>query len=142
MKTDELLARECIRHTMGKYSIAGDDYDVEEYLTCFADDAILEFDNFPGLGPVRREGLDAIREFVAGFFTSARQAEADGTGGGHRHHLTTCRIDLTGPDTASARTYCLAFNRSGFESSGYYTDRFRKVGDDWLIVHRRWSDEQ
>ena len=54
-----------------------------------------------------------------------------------RHHLSTCKIDLTGPDTATARTYWVAWTDIGPDHNGYYLDDFRKVGDEWLIARRR-----
>jgi hypothetical protein len=54
-----------------------------------------------------------------------------------RHHLSTCLIDLTGPDTAKARTYWTAYTDIGPDHCGHYIDTFRKVGDRWLIAHRK-----
>jgi hypothetical protein len=54
-----------------------------------------------------------------------------------RHHLSTSKIDLTGPVTARARTYWVAWTDIGPDHAGYYLDDFRKVGDQWLIAHRR-----
>jgi len=53
-----------------------------------------------------------------------------------RHHLATSNIDLTGPATANARTYWVAWSDVGPDHSGYYLDTFRKVGEEWLIAHR------
>jgi len=54
-----------------------------------------------------------------------------------RHHLSTSKIDLTGPDTAKARTYWVAWTDIGPDHAGYYLDTFRKVDGAWLIAHRR-----
>jgi hypothetical protein len=54
-----------------------------------------------------------------------------------RHHLSTCHIELTGPGTARARTYWVAYTDIGPDHCGYYLDSFRKEGDRWLIAHRR-----
>ena len=43
----------------------------------------------------------------------------------------------TGPDTARARTYWAAWTDIGPDHCGYYLDEFRKVGEEWLIAHRR-----
>ena len=40
-------------------------------------------------------------------------------------------------DTAKARTYWVAYTSIGPDHCGYYLDDFRKVGDEWLIAHRR-----
>ena len=64
MTQDELLARECIRHTMARYSMAGDDFDAQEYISCFTEDAVLEFVDFPGMGDLQFSGREAILGFV------------------------------------------------------------------------------
>jgi hypothetical protein len=58
-----------------------------------------------------------------------------------RHHLSTSKIDLTGPDTARARTYWVAWSDIGPDHAGYYLDTFRKVGEEWLIAHRRVRED-
>ncbi len=86
MTPDELLAREAIRHTMAKYSIAGDDFDAATYIECFTADAVLEFANFPGLGDLRFDGRAAIHEFVAGWFAAVQSGATPLPGGFMRHH--------------------------------------------------------
>jgi hypothetical protein len=60
MTVEELIARESIRQTMARYSIAGDNFDADESITCFTDDSVLEFVNFTGVGDVTLEGLEAL----------------------------------------------------------------------------------
>jgi len=142
MTQDELLARECIRHTMARYSMAGDDFDAQEYISCFTEDAVLEFVDFPGMGDLRLAGREAIFEFVSNFFGAVKRGETPLPGGFMRHHLTTCRIDVDDGDSARARTYCIEFNRNGAEHSGVYTDLFRRQDAAWLIASRQWRPDR
>lgn len=138
MTVEELLAREGIRHTMARYSVAGDEFDTATYISCFTDDAVLEFAHFPGIGDLRLEGRQAILDFVSGWFDAVKSGEAPVPGGFMRHHLTTCRIDFTGADRATAKTYCMEFNRNGAEHCGLYSDEFRCLDGQWLIHRRKW----
>ena len=54
-----------------------------------------------------------------------------------RHHLSTSQIELSGPDSATARTYWVAYSDIGPDHCGYYVDVFRKTGERWLIAHRK-----
>ena len=141
MTVDQLIARESIRQTMARYSIAGDDFDADEYITCFTDNGVMEFVNFPGVGDLKLEGREAIYAFVSNWFGAVKRGEAAIPGGFMRHNLTTCRIDLIDADQANARTYCIVFNANGAESCGVYTDQWRRVDDRWLLAHRRWRPD-
>jgi len=142
MTLEELLDREGIFRTIHKYTMSGDDYDEDSYITCFTDDAVLEFDPFPGKGHVRLEGRQAIYEFVTGFFTPMKRSAVTMPGGALRHHITCSEIDLVDSETANARNYCLVANREGVQASGVYTGKFRKRGDEWLISYRKWTADQ
>ncbi len=141
MTDEELKAREAIRHTMSVYSIAGDAFDADTYLTCFTEDAVLAFTNFPGMGDLRMEGRAAIGEFVTGWFAAVTSGAAPLPGGFMRHHITTCRIDLEDADHARAHSYCIEFNRNGAEHCGTYTDQFRREQGRWLIASRTWTPD-
>lgn len=139
MTIDEMLAREAIRHTMAVYSQAGDEFNEADYVSCFPEDGVLEFENFPGMGHLLFEGREAILKFVTHFFGAVKNGTATIPGEFMRHHLTTCRIDLVDSLTATAKTYCLYGDNGGIKSSGIYEDKFRKVGDEWLIEFRLFS---
>lgn len=133
MTLDELLAREGIRDTLATYNQSGDRLKIEGFLSVFTEDAVLETDAF------RNEGKAAIRAWISGWGgdASAGPAETRRKASFVRHHLTTCKIELTGPDTAKVRTYWAVYTDIGPDHCGYYLDDFRKVGDRWLIAHRR-----
>jgi hypothetical protein len=57
MDIDELLAREQIRHTLARYSIAGDRLDLETYISTFTADGAVEMDG------LTVKGRDAIRQW-------------------------------------------------------------------------------
>ena len=135
MTIDELLAREAIRDTLNKYNTAGDRLKVEDFVSCFAEDGIIE-SSHPERG-FRFEGREAIREWQNRWYLRGSGEERVHGATFVRHHLTTSKIDLTGPDTARVRTYWQAWTDIGPDHAGYYLDEFRKVESEWLIAHRR-----
>ncbi len=138
MTTEELLARECIRHTMACYTMAGDRLRVDEFLAVFTDDAVLESQGVEERDSFRYQGIEQIGGWLARW--SARSDDeqaAPHTATFVRHHLSSCRIEFTGADSAKARTYWTAYTDIGPDHCGYYLDEFRKCGEQWLITHRR-----
>lgn len=140
MTLDELLAREAIRETLARYNVSGDRLRVADYVSCFTEDGIIEAEHKDPAYAFRYAGREAIRAW------QQRWLDATAQGGVHkasfaRHHLSTCSIDLTGPDSATVRTYWTAWTDVGPDHAGYYLDLFRKVGADWLIAHRRVRED-
>ena len=134
MTVEELLARESIRHTINSYNIYGDRLK-EEFVDCFTDDAIFEFGNDV---PYRYVGREEIRGWRMQFSKAPPQpAGVREAPKFVRHHLTTSRIEITGPDTAEGRSYFHVYTQVGPDHMGVYTDKYRKVGDRWLIAHRK-----
>lgn len=137
MTLDELLAREAIRDTMAKYNTSGDRLKVDDYVSCFTEDGIMESDGVPEDKAFHYEGREEIRAWQMRWLDRDPDAPAIHQATFIRHHLSTTRIELTGPDTARARTYWVAWTDIGPDHAGYYLDEFRKVGEEWLIAHRR-----
>lgn len=137
MTLDELLAREGVRKTMAAYTAAGDRLREDDFLAVFTDDAVLESEGVPEPDLFRYEGRDAIRRWIARWRTPPPDGAPTHQASFVRHHLSTCHIELTGPDSASARTYWVAWTDIGPDHAGYYLDRFRRIGETWLIAHRR-----
>jgi hypothetical protein len=136
MTVEELLAREGIRRTMASYTVAGDRLRGDDFIAVFTDDAVLESDGVPESDAFRYQGRSAIRDWIA------RWRPICGEKPTHRasfirHHLSTSQIELTGPDTAKARTYWVAYTDIGPDHCGVYIDSFRKAGGQWLIDHRK-----
>ena len=139
MTPDDLLAREAIRSTLDTYTMAGDEYDVETYITCFTDDAVLEFDPFPGRGYFRLEGRNAIQEFTSGFFDALKRGDITLPGKFQHHHITSTQIKLLDSANAWTKCYCLIVDINGVQHSAVYTGHMRKVGAQWLISSRKWT---
>jgi ketosteroid isomerase-like protein len=131
MTVDELIARESIRHTLATYNTAGDSLRVDEFIAVFTDDAILESGSF------RNEGRQAIHNWMTRWSPPTDAATKARKATFVRHHLTTSKIEFTGPTTAKGRTYFAVYTDIGPDHCGYYTDVFRKSGERWLIAHRK-----
>jgi hypothetical protein len=133
---DELLAREGIRQTIANYTMAGDRLRAEDFIAVFTADAIVESEGVSESDTFRYEGHDEIRNWIS------RWRPPEGAPPTHqatfvRHHLSTSQIEFTGSNTAKARTYWTAYTDIGPDHCGYYIDAFRKVGERWLISHRK-----
>lgn len=132
MTSADAVEIERIRHTITQYTIAGDDKTPEVFTALFAKDAVFEFEDFPPLPGFRFEGRSAI-DPTARWERIKRSMRTSFV----RHNLGTCQIELTGPDTAKARTYFIVFTDIGPDHSGVYTDELVKVADEWLFAHRK-----
>lgn len=143
MTLEELLAREAIRDTMAKYNTSGDRLKVNDFAACFTEDGVIESERAPGDYIFRYESRAAILEWQQRWLIREPGNNVVHGASFVRHHLATCKIDMTGLGTATARTYWVAWTDIGPDHSGYYLDDFRKVGEDWLIARRRvrrdWS---
>lgn len=137
MTLDELLARECIRQTMANYTMAGDCLRVDDFAAVFTEDAVLESEGVPESDAFRYEGRQAMREWITRWSRPPEGASRTHQATFVRHHLSTSQLEFTGADTARARTYWVAYTDIGPDHCGYYLDKFRKVGDLWLIAHRK-----
>jgi hypothetical protein len=128
----ELRARLGIADRLAAASQAGDARKADAYARCFTEHGVLDLSS--GGGEAVR-GRDAIRAWMSA--PSVIPQDPDHPARFVSHHLTTCRIELTGPDTAAARTYWLVTSPVGLDHNGYYDDRLRRVGDDWLLESRK-----
>jgi SnoaL-like domain len=128
MTEDEQVARACIAKTLGECTQAGDARKAEAYSRCFTANGVLE------LGE-RIDGRDAIRRWMDAP-SPIRQSNRPSPGF-VSHHLTTSRIEFTSSTSAIVRTYWLVTTAIGLDHNGYYDDQLRKVGEEWLIAHRR-----
>ena len=133
MTVEELLAREAIRDTLARYNMAGDRLRVDDFVAVFTEDAVLESDVF------RCDGRQAIHDWFSGFGRTpeTRPDPPRPAPTLVRHHVSTCRIELTDAGTAQVRTYWTVFSDIGPDHGGVYIDRLRKDGACWLIAHRR-----
>jgi hypothetical protein len=141
MTVDDLLAREAIRDTLAKYNVSGDRLKIDDYAACFTPDGIMEAEHRDPAFAFRYEGREAIRAWQQRWLDRTKNGAGVHTATFARHHLSTSKIDLTGPDTATVRTYWVAWTDIGPDHAGYYLDTFRKAGDEWLIAHRRVRED-
>lgn len=137
MDLDALIAREAIRATMAKYTLAGDRLKADDFAACFTEAGIIESTSATGEMLFRYEGRAAIYAWQ-----SRWRCREPAQGPVHqasfvRHHLSTCHIDLTGAESATVRSYWVAWTDIGADHAGIYWDDFQKVGADWLIAMRR-----
>jgi hypothetical protein len=137
MTLEELLDRERIRQTMVNYTMAGDRLRVEDFVAVFTADAVLESEGVPDSDAFRYEGVAAIRDWMMRWSRAPEGVAQTRQASFVRHHLSTSQIELTGANTAKARTYWVAYTDIGPDHGGYYVDAFREVGDRWLIAHRK-----
>jgi hypothetical protein len=141
MNLQELLDREGIRQTLANYTMAGDRLRVDDFLATFTPDAIFESEGVTREKSFRYSGREAIKAFMQGWGRGSHDASPVHQAKFIRHHLATCQIELTGPQTAKSRTYWVAYTNLGPDHCGYYVDEFRKVGDQWLIAHRKVRED-
>lgn len=137
MTLDELLAREAIRQTMAAYTVAGDRLREEEFVAVFTEDAVLASEGVVERDRFQFEGREQIRRWISRWRERPEGAEGPHRASFVRHHLSTSHIELTGADSARARTYWVAWSDIGPDHAGYYLDEFRKEGQNWLIAVRR-----
>jgi 3-phenylpropionate/cinnamic acid dioxygenase small subunit len=135
LNLDELLAREAIRQTMARYTMAGDRLRADDFIAVFTEDAVLASEGVEESDVFRHEGREAIRAWISRWSRRSAARSPDATF--VRHHLSTSLIELTGPDTAKARTYWVAYTDIGADHCGYYIDIFRKTAEAWLIAERK-----
>jgi ketosteroid isomerase-like protein len=128
---DEALARESIRDTLARYNSAGDRLRHADFIAVFTEDAVFESE-----ASFHHVGRPAIQAWIDGW-----GGTSSASGGRRptfvRHNVTTSEIEVTGPESARARTYFHVYSDIGADHAGHYTDVFRRCGDRWLICHRR-----
>lgn len=125
---EETLARGAIRHTHSIYNSAGDRGKVDEMVTAFAPDGVLDIET------AAYTGHAAIKAFVNGV------AAGDNTKtnlAGSRHHLTTSRIEFEDDDAAQSWTYFFVMRKGAVIQEGTYIDKLRRIDGRWLLAHRR-----
>lgn len=137
MTVDELLAREGIRRTMAAYTAAGDRLREEDFIATFTEDAVLESEGVPDADLFRYAGRENIGQWIRRWLEKPEGAARPHRASFVRHHLSTCHIEMTGADSATARTYWVAWTDIGADHAGFYLDDFRRLDDRWLIHRRR-----
>lgn len=125
--TEEQVARSAIRHVLSIYNNSGDRGQIDDLLTAFASDGVLEV---PG---ATYQGHAEIAAFLSGVATGVAGVDLRGS----RHHLTTSRIEFETTGAANGWTYFFVMRAGQVLQEGMYVDRYILDGTRWLIGHRR-----
>ncbi len=162
MESWELVARECCRDTLARYTHAGDRYRIEELGSTFCEDGVLEIrgvepivgraaivatftGDTSGLQTQMETAIVAPKEADAGAPSPAGGAEggARANAGAEagakfilRHNVTNIRFEAVSPTEITVASYFLVVTRKGLDHVGRYRDRMVPVGEEWLIAHR------
>jgi ketosteroid isomerase-like protein len=129
MDASEAIARESIRDVISRYNHAGDRGDLDALVRCFTENGVLDLEREDDL-----RGRAAIQKHLSGVVADLADRSVRPL---LRHHVSSVRIELTGPDTATASCYFLVFTEVGLDHWGRYADRLVRAGDVWQIAHRK-----
>src|SRR5579859_4414336 len=131
MQIEEVVAREAIRDTLAGYTAASDNADYEALSLSFTEEGILSLQ-----GRADLVGRSAIAEALSAL--AQNRGHGKGTTSFQRHFLGSSLIEFEGGE-ARVLTYFQALTEIGPDHAGRYSDRFRKIGDQWLIARREIS---
>ena len=124
----ELLEKEKIRKLKQLYSHLMDSKQIDALADIFTEDAVCEFG--PEYGSW--EGRETIRTNYHGVFDEQPQFNA-------MHHITNHYVDLTGPDTATGRSYLIDVITATEPDGqpivwfGLYDEDYQKIDGKWYI---------
>ena len=125
---DVAVARDQIRNLVATYNNCADRGRMDEFVTVFTADGVLEFTNR------RLEGREAIGAEISSIACGTRP---DVDLSGSRHQLTTSRIEVLDDAHAQGWIYFFVSRRGTIIEEGTYIDRYIKTAEGWRIAHRR-----
>ncbi|MCW2621507.1 MAG: hypothetical protein JWL64_1109 [Frankiales bacterium] len=136
MEIWELVARESVRDLVARYNAHGDAGRLDELLTGFTEDAVMDMDGdvSSGIDGIREAFRNAGRSFVAHAKASGMRRE---DGPVLRHLTATHMITVESPERATSTCYFFVLMKQGLDHWGSYHDEFRNVDGTWLISHRK-----
>jgi 3-phenylpropionate/cinnamic acid dioxygenase small subunit len=127
-----------IRTLLARIAQLADTGDLDEYLTCFTDDAVWAMPDNPAVGMTANEKRGHA-EILSGA-QERRASGLQGPGTQSRHVLTTIAIDVESETRATARSYFLFFTTTvstpTLRTMGQYDDVFVKGERGWQLAHR------
>jgi len=133
--------RAAIENLQGRYVLAMDFNDPDEYAGVFAEDGVLDWAG----GEV--VGREAIRKFMMdGIYNLSRNAQAAAWPATTRHFITNQVIEVYG-DTAKAVTYWFQVNNNAASREaayglfGHYEDELARIDGEWLFSRRTIYNE-
>jgi hypothetical protein len=129
----ERRARVEIRNTIARYTWCGDFGDVDGFVSCFTDDAVLTVKD-AGV----YEGHEGLRRLARG---EGMRGDPDRLAqlGPLHHHVSSVRIEVESRRRGFAWAYFLVLGRQGPDHWGRYADELVPVGGRWLLRRRRVS---
>ena len=116
MERTELIAREAIRDLLGRYTWAGDTGRTADVADCFIETGVLDLGDHGGTFE-GREAIAAELEAVV-----ARVAAAAEAPGPVNHHVSSVLISMTGPTSATVRSYFCVYTDATADHWGRYRD--------------------
>jgi hypothetical protein len=112
--------------------------DLDEYLSCFTEDAVWEF---PGDGDGLSHARNVGRQAIAADRQERRDDKFQGPGTHTRHVNTTLLVRVGDDDTAEAESYWLfigdTIGQPAIRSMGHYLDRFQRTEAGWKYTSRQ-----
>lgn len=123
---ERYLVRGELEDLIRSYTTLIDRGRIEEVVGLFEPEGRFQFD-----GGQEYQGPAAILDFFRG-----RRVEL----AGHevlQHHVSDTSIELTGKDTARARSYFIVMTESGLENWGRFLDEFARRDGRWYFTRRR-----
>lgn len=130
MDVQELLAEAGCKRAMTAFNIHADRGQIEQAAQQFTEDAVMLFSGRTASG---RDNILAMLASINHDSDGSHSDEPPVTK--LRHHVTTSQITVQGEE-ATGRSYFIVFTNNGPYHMGVYVDRFRKVGERWLISRR------
>ena len=133
-----MLADAEIRTLLARIAQLADTGDLDEYLTCFTDDAVWAMPDNPAVGMKAnaKRGHAEIRQGAE----ERRASGLQGPGTDSRHVLSTVAIALESDVRATARSYFMFYGTTSttptLRTMGQYDDVLVKGEHGWQLAHR------
>jgi 3-phenylpropionate/cinnamic acid dioxygenase small subunit len=127
-----------IRTLLARIAQLADTGDLDEYLTCFTEDAVWAMPDNPAVG-MTANAKRGHAEILQGA-QERRASGLQGPGTESRHVLTTLAITVESETRATARSYFLFFGTTStaptLRTMGQYDDVLVKGERGWQLAHR------
>jgi uncharacterized protein (TIGR02246 family) len=127
-----------IRTLLARIAQLADTGDLEEYLTCFTEDAVWAMPDNPAVGMTANEKRGHA-EILQGA-QERRASRLQGPGTESRHVLTTIAVTMDGDARATVRSYFMFFGTTStaptLRTMGQYDDVVVKGERGWQLAHR------
>ena len=127
-----------IRTLLARIAQLADTGDLDEYLTCFTEDAVWAMPDNPAVGMTANEKR-GHSEILAGA-QERRASGVQGPGTDTRHVLTTIAVHVESEERATVRSYFLFVGTTStapaLRTMGQYDDVVVKGERGWQLAHR------